>query len=59
MDLLFTLLLGDFFCEPKAPIFNSEKHEVVSTTFSDACFLPTTSPDIQSIEDELKQEVEE
>ncbi|KAI3987254.1 hypothetical protein MKX01_031738 [Papaver californicum] len=48
----------DFNCEPEAPLFNPEKHELVSTSSSDAQFFSTTSSDVQSIVDELRQEVE-
>ncbi|RZC44201.1 hypothetical protein C5167_037153 [Papaver somniferum] len=50
---------ADFNCEPEAPLVNSEKHEVVSTNSSDTRFSSPTSLDVQSIVDQLRQEVEE
>ncbi|KAI3902856.1 hypothetical protein MKW92_009442 [Papaver armeniacum] len=50
---------ADFNCEPEAPLFNPEKHEVVSTNSSDNHSSSPTSFDVQSIIDQLRQEVEE
>ncbi|MCL7048193.1 hypothetical protein MKW94_016027 [Papaver nudicaule] len=48
-----------FDCEPEVPQFNSEKHEMVSTNSSDAHFFSPTSSDVQSIVNQLRQEIEE
>ncbi|XP_026389019.1 ring canal kelch protein-like isoform X2 [Papaver somniferum] len=50
---------ADFNCEPEAPIYNSEKHEVLSTNATNTHFVSRTSSGVRSILDELRKEVYE
>ncbi|KAI3906104.1 hypothetical protein MKW98_028714 [Papaver atlanticum] len=49
----------DINCEPEVPLFNSEKHEVVSTNSSDARFENNQNlePDLDKFEEENEEEL--